>query len=263
MNYYDEIQQDIDSGLYSLEEILEMHPEVSAAELMDAYDLSALISNDWDEKFLEKHFVPDHLKPGKRVERVTAQKINQKNSQTNSDDKKTWEMGEIPKNIQPDVEEGPPGENNGRPGCFGVMAAVFGLIVLIIAIVALHSPSPKNYNKPSAGTSRESQRCGVEGCNNLHMTGTGYYYCYSHTCAASGCKDRVAKGSKYCSKHRLLNSNTSNYSNNSKPSNKDNTSTKTDPYNAKDYANEDDFWEDYYNDFIDFDEAEQYWDAHH
>ena len=42
-----------------------------------------------------------------------------------------------------------------------------------------------------------------------------------------------------------------------------NSSSKTDPYNAKDYANEDDFWEDYYNDFIDFDEAEQYWDEHH
>ena len=42
-----------------------------------------------------------------------------------------------------------------------------------------------------------------------------------------------------------------------------NSSTKTDPYNAKDYANEDDFWEDYYNDFIDFDEAEQYWEDNH
>ena len=40
------------------------------------------------------------------------------------------------------------------------------------------------------------------------------------------------------------------------------SSTKTDPYNAKDYANEEDFYEDYYNDFIDFDEAEEYWEEH-
>lgn len=35
--------------------------------------------------------------------------------------------------------------------------------------------------------------------------------------------------------------------------------TTADPYNAKSYANEDEFWEDYYNDFIDYDEAEQYY----
>lgn len=237
-----------------------MHPEVSAAELMDAYDLSALISDDGDEKSLKEHFVLDYLKPEKRVEKVTAQKINQKNPQPNCDDKKTWEVGEIPKDLQSNAEESPPSENNGRPGCIGVVAVVLGLIVLIAAIIALQSPSSKNNDRPSTGISRESQRCGVEGCNNLRMAGTGYNYCYSHTCAVSGCKDRVAKGSKYCSKHQSINNNTSN---NSKPSNKDNTSTKTDPYNAKDYANEDDFWEDYYNDFIDFDEAEQYWDAHH
>ena len=38
----DEIQLDIDSGLYSLKETLEMHPEVTE-ELKGAYDLSALI----------------------------------------------------------------------------------------------------------------------------------------------------------------------------------------------------------------------------
>ncbi|MBR3263245.1 MAG: hypothetical protein IKF93_09055 [Lachnospiraceae bacterium] len=60
-------------------------------------------------------------------------------------------------------------------------------------------------------------------------------------------------------------SNSSSSSGSGRPSSNSghNTSTKTDPYNAKDYANEDDFWEDYYNEFIDFDEAEQYWDAHH
>jgi hypothetical protein len=33
----------------------------------------------------------------------------------------------------------------------------------------------------------------------------------------------------------------------------------TDPYHASDYANEDWFYEDHYDDFADFDEAEQYW----
>ena len=167
---------------------------------------------------------------------------------------------EIPKTIKPEDESSTSSGGGGKPGCLSIFVVVLGVIILIVSIITLQPSSSKNNNRPSTGTSRESQRCGVEGCNNLRMAGTGYYYCYSHTCAASGCKDKVVKGSKYCSKHQSSNSNNSyNY----RPSNKDSTSTHTDPYNAKDYANEDDFWEDYYNDFIDFDEAEQYWDAHH
>ena len=57
-------------------------------------------------------------------------------------------------------------------------------------------------------------------------------------------------------------SNSSNSSNHSHSSGS-HSSSSSDPYNASDYANEDDFWEDYYNDFIDFDEAEMYWEEHH
>ena len=33
-----------------------------------------------------------------------------------------------------------------------------------------------------------------------------------------------------------------------------------DPYNAKDYVDPDDFYYDYYDDFIDYEEAEEYWE---
>jgi len=33
-----------------------------------------------------------------------------------------------------------------------------------------------------------------------------------------------------------------------------------DPYDAKDYADPDDFYYDYYDEFIDFEEAEEYWE---
>lgn len=59
------------------------------------------------------------------------------------------------------------------------------------------------------------------------------------------------------------NSSSSSSTENHSHSSGGNSTTTTDPYNAKDYVNEDVFYEDYYNDFIDFDEAEQYWDEHH
>ena len=40
------------------------------------------------------------------------------------------------------------------------------------------------------------------------------------------------------------------------------TKEETDPYNAKDYATPDDFYYDYYDDFYDYDEAEEYWEDH-
>ena len=38
---------------------------------------------------------------------------------------------------------------------------------------------------------------------------------------------------------------------------------KDDPYNAKDYGNEDDFYEDHYDDFFDYYDAEDYYREHH
>ena len=58
-------------------------------------------------------------------------------------------------------------------------------------------------------------------------------------------------------------SNSSNNTNSHSHSSGSHSSSSSDPYNASNYANEDDFWGDYYNDFIDFDEAEMYWEEHH
>ncbi|MDO4458525.1 MAG: hypothetical protein Q4C42_00310 [Clostridia bacterium] len=37
---------------------------------------------------------------------------------------------------------------------------------------------------------------------------------------------------------------------------------ESDPYNAKDYWDPEDFYEDYYDEFFDFDDAEYYWETH-
>ena len=38
---------------------------------------------------------------------------------------------------------------------------------------------------------------------------------------------------------------------------------KSDPYNAKDYRNEEDFYDDHYDDFFDYYDAENYYREHH
>ena len=44
--------------------------------------------------------------------------------------------------------------------------------------------------------------------------------------------------------------------------NSSSSSEKTDPYDAKSYAHPDDFYYDYYDDFVDYEEAEDYWEEH-
>lgn len=39
-------------------------------------------------------------------------------------------------------------------------------------------------------------------------------------------------------------------------------SSKSDPYNAKDYGYADDFYDEYYDDFYDYEDAEDYWMDH-
>jgi len=40
------------------------------------------------------------------------------------------------------------------------------------------------------------------------------------------------------------------------------TNAKSDPYDAKDYSNEDDFYDDHYDDFFDYYDAEDYYNRH-
>ncbi len=42
-----------------------------------------------------------------------------------------------------------------------------------------------------------------------------------------------------------------------------NKKSSSDPYHAKDYAHPDDFYYDYYDDFWDYEDAEDYWEKHH
>lgn len=47
-----------------------------------------------------------------------------------------------------------------------------------------------------------------------------------------------------------------------KPTPSPSTNPSSDPYNASDYAHPDDFYYDYYDDFWDYEDAEDYWEAH-
>lgn len=59
-------------------------------------------------------------------------------------------------------------------------------------------------------------------------------------------------------------SNSKNTSSNKSTTYRKSSSSKSssDPYNAKDYAHPDDFYYDHYDDFVDFEEAEDYWDSY-
>ena len=48
-----------------------------------------------------------------------------------------------------------------------------------------------------------------------------------------------------------------------KPKNSTKKKSASDPYQAKDYAHPDDFYYDYYDDFWDYEDAEDYWEKHH
>lgn len=109
-----------------------------------------------------------------------------------------------------------------------------------------------------------AQKCAVSGCDNLHITGSGYRYCYEHNCKSLGCRNRAVSGSEYCSEHQpsLYNTNNTEQKTTAAQNNYANKDSDDD-YNIKDYNDVDDFYEDYYYDFEDFDEAEQYWDENH
>ena len=47
------------------------------------------------------------------------------------------------------------------------------------------------------------------------------------------------------------------------PTTKKQTTPANDPYHAKDYSNEEDFYDDNYDDFFDFEDAEDYYNEHH
>lgn len=148
------------------------------------------------------------------------------------------EMDEETKGIPPKGGGSPPGNGGCGSGCLIVVLGVLGLIVLITLITtsfksSSYSTTRKSYTGAGTSTGKTSQRCGVAGCDNLHISGGGYRYCYLHTCETLRCKDKVVSGSKFCSKHQP--SKYGNGGSNNNTSTKRNTTKKSnDEYNASD-----------------------------
>lgn len=65
---------------------------------------------------------------------------------------------------------------------------------------------------------------------------------------------------KYDTSSSSLNSKSTSSSKSTTSRKSSSSKSSSDPYNARDYAHPDDFYYDHYDDFVDFEEAEDYWD---
>lgn len=178
---------------------------------------------------------------------------------------KDFLKGMIAYKIISDSKNNSGGGKPGGGGCSTVILIV-GL-VLIIAVLAGSCGSGKKTSSYSysATSSRSSTACAVSGCPYRKMKGSPY--CPGHTCAKPGCYAKVYDGG-YCYIHQPI---TTTAARTTKPSSTKPASTKPstrstekkDPYNISGYDDIDDFYDDWYDDFDGFDDAEMYWDDHH
>lgn len=91
-------------------------------------------------------------------------------------------------------------------------------------------------------------------------------YCSEHTCKNKDCTNSVSEGSRYCSTHsQTSSSGSSTYKRKSSVNNSSSSISKksSDPYNAQNYNDPEDFYYDYYDDFYEYDDAEEYWNENH
>ena len=153
--------------------------------------------------------------------------------------------------------------SNGNNGSHGMgCGGAFLLFIVMCACIWLLTTCTNNNKSTNSsisskyyGNSNVTSACLMSGCNSTHMSGS--LYCYKHTCHKSGCNDRVAENSSYCSKHQPQPVTT-------RPSTSTKKNTeKKDPYNISQYDDVDDFYDDWYDDFDGYDDAEWYWDENH
>ncbi len=140
-------------------------------------------------------------------------------------------------------------------GCLSWIIAVIGIVLVISGIASCSGKNKTSYSSSIRYSSRSYENlCWETGCSNPKLTGGNY--CYKHTCAEPGCYNRKYEGSNYCRKHSISTTTPSKTTIRA-------STEKKDPYNIKDYSNIDDFYDDWYDDFDSFDDAEMYWDDHH
>lgn len=98
--------------------------------------------------------------------------------------------------------------------------------------------------------------CSKSGC--YRKRSSHGLYCDTHSCRKKDCYNIVADGSNYCSSHTNHTTSTPNTSSSKGTSRQE----YTDPYEADKYTDSEDFYEDHYDDFDGFEDAEDYWLQH-
>lgn len=151
--------------------------------------------------------------------------------------------------------------SSGGMSTFGAVICTIGILLFIGWIIGLAEP-----------------KCAHSGCDNSPADGSSY--CWLHkSSSSSGYKsnNNSPSSSNYgnSSQSESSSTGTSNNTSTQSPTNKNNTSTSyksntgkstynsnkaDDPYNAKDYSDAEDFYDDNYDDFDGYEDAEDYYD---
>jgi hypothetical protein len=138
--------------------------------------------------------------------------------------------------------------------------------------------SDQGYCKDHAAAYAEEQGYSVCMKSRCYRPQSDGEFCEEHigTCKNYHCPLKAEDGSDYCSYHDPNKDTTSTTTStttkkttttttkksSASSSGKKSSSKKSDPYGAKSYENAEDFYEDHYDDFFDYDDAESYWEDH-
>ena len=104
-------------------------------------------------------------------------------------------------------------------------------------------------------------KCKVKGCNNDAVSNSSYCSYHRNILATSTKKTTAAN--KTTASKTTASSKSSSKTTASSKSSSSKKSTSSDPYNAKNYSDYEDFYYDNIDDFDGIDDAEDYYDSHH
>lgn len=103
------------------------------------------------------------------------------------------------------------------------------------------------------------KQCQYQDCERILVDETDSY-CYYHVCKKMGCKSVRYNGTEYCKIHTDEEKKQSTYNSNKSSSRK--KKKYEDEYGVNDYSGADDFYEDNYDDFEGYEDAEDYYDEY-
>lgn len=165
----------------------------------------------------------------------------------NQNDKNDWQDDFIEYNIYKDCT----GESNNvtkRYSSSGISA--FWAVMLAIGTVLLIG-----WSMVMAET-----KCIYDGCDNSAQEGSSYCVLHNSTYYNEYKSNNYYSPNSYGSNHTSTYNNSNNTNNSSSYKPTYNSHKNEDPYNAKDYSNAEDFYDDNWDDFDCYEDAEYYYD---